>query len=114
MDIAEAAMPLQWQRTMHLQGFDPIEHDDKEFVEFCECCEFMDPEGPSPTQTRPSNTPPTGILCNGPTHSPPYNCNQFKLQNDSSKCKFPSYASYDPMQFCNFHHTWGHATDTIV
>jgi len=114
MDIAEAAMPLQWQHTMRLQGFDPIEHDDKEFIEFCERCEFMDPGGPSPTQTRPSNTPPTGILRNGPTHSLPSNRNQFKLQNDSSKCKFLSYASYDPMQFCNFHRVQGHATENCI
>jgi hypothetical protein len=42
MDIAEFGIPATWQRTMVLQGFDPVEHDPQAFVEFCERIEFAE------------------------------------------------------------------------
>jgi len=42
LDIAEFAIPAEWQRTMVLQGFDPMEHSINEFIEFCEHLEFAE------------------------------------------------------------------------
>jgi len=33
-------MPATWQKTMILQGFNPIEQMVNEFIEFCKCLEF--------------------------------------------------------------------------
>lgn len=43
MDIAEYAMPNNWQKAMMMHGFDPIAHSPDEFVEFCERIEFAEP-----------------------------------------------------------------------
>jgi len=40
LDIAEFAMPATWQKTMVLQGFDPMSHMVNKFIEFCKRLKF--------------------------------------------------------------------------
>ena len=40
LDIAEYAVPVTWQRTMHMHGFEPVMHTEAEFVKFCERIKF--------------------------------------------------------------------------
>jgi hypothetical protein len=42
LDICEFAVPFSWQKTMVVQGFDPISHSPAEFIEFCERLEFAE------------------------------------------------------------------------
>ena len=42
LDLAEFAMPSTWQRTMIVQGFNPMEHSLQEFVEFCQRMEYTE------------------------------------------------------------------------
>jgi hypothetical protein len=52
MDIAEFVIPATWQRTMVLQGFDPVENTPAAFVEFCEQIKFA--EGQNETKEKNS------------------------------------------------------------
>jgi len=62
MDIAEFATPTQWQRTMVLQGFDPIIHTPQEFVEFCERLEMCDPVTSTNMGAKPRANPKGGHI----------------------------------------------------
>jgi len=42
LDIAEYAVPVTWQQTMHMHGFEPVMHMGAEFIEFCERIEFTE------------------------------------------------------------------------
>ena len=55
LDIAEFAVPPNWQKQMVLQGFNPVEHTTSEFIEFAERLEFTENEGQqSQTETKSS------------------------------------------------------------
>ena len=42
MDIAEFSIPVTWQKTMIMHGFDPVNHTIHKFIEFCERIEFTE------------------------------------------------------------------------
>jgi len=41
LDIAEFAVPQNWQHTMQMHGFVLILHNKNTFSKFCECCKFL-------------------------------------------------------------------------
>ena len=42
MDIAEFSIPMMWQKTMIMHGFDTVNHTIHKFVKFCERIEFAE------------------------------------------------------------------------
>ena len=42
LEIAEFASPAKWCKAMNMHGFEATAHTPSEFVEFCECLEFVE------------------------------------------------------------------------
>lgn len=55
LDILESAVPNAWQREFVRSGFDPIEHDIREFVERCERVELTETLEIKNKETKSSN-----------------------------------------------------------
>eukprot|EP00957_Ditylum_brightwellii_P177016 13485088-Ditylum_brightwellii.AAC.1 len=48
MDILEYGVPVRWRREFTVQGFDPVDQELKNIVEFCNRLELCEPSADKP------------------------------------------------------------------
>ena len=96
MDIAEFAVPSQWQKAMVLHGFDPTEHTPSEFVEFGERLEYA--EAGTTNQPKAEGK-------NDAKHGNNEISRESRTRFQNKKRKFQ-----DREKFCEYHNTTGHDT----
>jgi hypothetical protein len=97
LDILEFAIPNTWQKSMVLQGFDPLIHTVSEFVSFCERHEFTE-----------------GTLDNSKEKGAKPKANSKSGSNDA---KWHAKSSVEAVKkrkstekFCDLHQKFGHST----
>ena len=97
VDILEFAVPNSWQKSMVLQGFDPLIHTVSEFVSFCERHEYT--EG-TLDNTKETGAKPKTSSKSGPTDA--------KWRAKSSVEAIKKHKSTE--KFCDLHQQFGHST----
>jgi len=101
LDIAGYAILVPWQNTMHLHAFDPLAHNEDEFIEFCQRCEFI--EWPPQTWSE-SNNDGNGQAC-AQGHMEQYDsANQKHL----AKHKNPEALEDGKPKWCEYHQSTKH------
>lgn len=102
MEIAEYAVPVTWQRTMVIQGYDPMAHGQTvTFVEFCERIEFT--EGDSGNTTNNGSKTKTDSKnghIGGKSHA----------KSSAGGNKSSNKRKHSEESYCEYHGVSGHST----
>jgi hypothetical protein len=91
MDIAEYGVPNTWQKTMVLQGFNPVDNTPAAFIEFCERLEFA--EGSNSNQEMKSQSDSKNAKKGGPLHAKTPERGNKKRKNNET----------EPEYYCRLH-----------